>query len=214
MQSDLQVGITSWGYSCSDREFPGVYARVSNQFEWIQENVCLIGGLYAPEYFGCNNTESAREIEAGEDRQITIQITFDDRPREQGFVLSTADDGDIVMYQPIGSFISTQPFETSINVNADRRYKFVYLDEGEDGIQPNSGTGDGESPGYKVYVDGELIISSDVGNFLFAEHDLSTSDNKNDEMPSMASGTFSRHGSFSWYCMLLMAALALIDLCT
>ena len=37
--SDLQVGITSWGLACSDREFPGVYARVSNQFQWIRNTV-------------------------------------------------------------------------------------------------------------------------------------------------------------------------------
>jgi trypsin len=35
------VGITSWGVECNNRNFPGVYARISSGYEWIQKKVCV-----------------------------------------------------------------------------------------------------------------------------------------------------------------------------
>lgn len=35
------VGITSWGVDCNNRNFPGVYARISFGYSWIREKICL-----------------------------------------------------------------------------------------------------------------------------------------------------------------------------
>jgi len=34
------VGITSWGNGCADKRYPGVFARISDQWSWIINTVC------------------------------------------------------------------------------------------------------------------------------------------------------------------------------
>jgi trypsin len=44
-----QVGVVSWGISCASDAFPGVYARVSSAYGWIEKEVCRENRQYATE---------------------------------------------------------------------------------------------------------------------------------------------------------------------
>jgi secreted trypsin-like serine protease len=56
-ESDVQVGIVSWGIGCA--YLPGVFSRVSTGYDWIKETVC--GTSSDPPGSLCGSTETNSE---------------------------------------------------------------------------------------------------------------------------------------------------------
>jgi secreted trypsin-like serine protease len=50
--NDVQVGVVSWAAGCAHPDYPGGYARVSEAFEWIRQEVCT-WSMYPPAEFDC-----------------------------------------------------------------------------------------------------------------------------------------------------------------
>ncbi len=54
---DVQIGIVSWILGDCNKGEPGMYARVSTVYDWIERSVCRHSGN-VPEWFDCEGVES------------------------------------------------------------------------------------------------------------------------------------------------------------
>jgi len=55
-----QIGVVSWGIGCASDDFPGVYARLSRAYGWIEGEVCSRSREYAEEAgFECDTRDDA-----------------------------------------------------------------------------------------------------------------------------------------------------------
>ncbi len=99
VRSDVQVGIVSWGIGCAYDHFPGIYARVSQAYDWIEREVCA-GSNHASEAgFDCsgggrNNAISASSLAPPTSPPITA--SNDGIVSSFGIIYVDSSDGDSV----------------------------------------------------------------------------------------------------------------------
>ena len=78
--SDLQVGVVSWGLGCAFDSFPGVYAQVSRAYDWIQSEVCEKSGYASEAGFDCGSIPTNPPIASPTNPPVVVASPFPTNP--------------------------------------------------------------------------------------------------------------------------------------
>lgn len=141
---DLLVGITSWGFACADPDFPGVYARVSNQIDILTDMICEISDS-PPSDYNCPTFGSDGTI------GLLVRIQLDSYPSESWWKLSCKEENIIYGLVRVGEYGTKymQQVEQMIFVPDGVDCTFTIRDEYGDGL--------GQSGHYKVLLDDSIL---------------------------------------------------------
>ena len=160
-ENNIVVGITSWGFGYADPDYPGVYARISNQWDWIFDNICVNSSDNGMPSFCAgfatkaptkspSPTVAPTPCTALDALDINAKFRTDDHPEQSSWSIMNLQSGVVVA--------SGRDFdEKNKNYNEDLClqneicYQFTVYDHNGDGLV---------SPGgYNLIADGQSIAS-------------------------------------------------------
>jgi len=143
---DVQMGIVSWGLQCGDEDFPGVYARVGEHYDWIAKSVCELSDS-PPSYLKCPTKPYPPGSPYDPVVDLTITIRFDDYRSETGWLLESIPDMRNIIFRSFGYYKSETTVDDynsmseTVPVHSGRFYMLSLLDEFADGFCCQVGEG-------------------------------------------------------------------------
>eukprot|EP00559_Dactyliosolen_fragilissimus_P002419 CAMPEP_0184862686 /NCGR_PEP_ID=MMETSP0580-20130426/7096_1 /TAXON_ID=1118495 /ORGANISM="Dactyliosolen fragilissimus" /LENGTH=564 /DNA_ID=CAMNT_0027360643 /DNA_START=105 /DNA_END=1799 /DNA_ORIENTATION=+ len=169
-EESVLVGVVSWGYGCADPKFPGVYSKISDEFNWIKSTVC--NGHSNPKPSFCGGTPTpptptpptptpptptpptpTPPTSCGNNQKLVeVVIETDAYPMETTWVVEDANGQELMNGGPYSD--SGETFTETECLPKNGMYKFIIRDSYGDGLI--------EAPVglYKVTWDGEEYIGS------------------------------------------------------
>lgn len=136
---DLLVGVVSWGIGCAHQNFPGVYARISNQIGWINRWVCEWSES-PPFDLGKHCSTGSYPTKMNVPKQsLIVEIHFDRYPQETGWLIrSVTDTINTHIFAPVGTYkgkeFEKKIVQIEVFLDVDREYEFIMLDSFGDGL--------------------------------------------------------------------------------
>jgi trypsin len=152
-ENNIVVGLTSWGYECADPIYPGVYARIADQTDWIQGIICAETpeGNVLPSFCTLSSTTSpsptlAPTVCTGTVASATIRTDF--FPYETSWEIRDIQSGEVVVGD--GGFVEKYAtFQKETCLRDDVCYRFKLSDADGDGINLEDA--------YDLVIDGKDI---------------------------------------------------------